>query len=273
MIVELRFLQVVASPLTGDRVTVGLVHWDGTTVRTACAFSALPPWFALGREDLESTVRALLRRASRRSEKDQRARSLLGLAEVAPVAEGLGASLVWSPVVRANTGNADAHFNAIAAEVHLAESDTASRAGYARAMRKDLVALGKLLAHDAADRIRVSQPVGTLMQITPPVSWLNGRWHHALPIHLHRDRMERPAFTVVGQVVCAIPDEDCAVIVVDVPQQGSREREAMREVDALRKALEDKRAEVVPVHGRSEMARVLRTKIEQDIGTSATAAG
>lgn len=271
MIVELRFLHVLVSPVSGDRVTVGLMHWDGTTIRTACAFHALPPWFALGREDLESTVRALLRRAAKRSEKDPRARSMLGLSDAAPVAEGFGASLFWSPVVRAQTGDPEAHFGSVAAEVHLVEDATVGAASYARAMRKDLIELGKSLARQEPERIRVSQPVGTLLQITPPVSWLNGRWHHALPIHLHRDRMERPAFTVVGQVVCAIPDDERAVVVVDVPEQGTREREAMREVNALRDALAGKQTDVLAVHGRTEMARVIRAKIERDIGISPVA--
>ena len=65
--------------------------------------------------------------------------------------------------------------------------------------------------------------------------------------------------------MCAIPEEDRAVVVVDVPAQGGRHREAMKEVDALRDVLAEKRAEVIAVHGRREMEQVMRAKVERDI--------
>lgn len=118
MVVELRFLQVLLSPLTGDRVTVGLLHWDRTTLRTACAFRALPPWFAPSRADVEATVRALLEAAAQAGASSRDGPSLASL----PVHEGVGASLVWSPIARANTGDAAAHFAALARELHLTEA-------------------------------------------------------------------------------------------------------------------------------------------------------
>lgn len=266
MNIEFRLLQLIVSHVSGDRLTIGLLHWDSFRLRAAMSFQSIPPWMASDREDLESSARAMIRAATGR--RYNTGSSFLGLEHVVPVREGLGGALAWSIVHTARTGNAEAHFRGLAAELHLTEEAPHAAATYGRELRQELIEVGRELQRIAGERVRVSQPISKVFQVTPPVSWLNGRWHHALPMHLHqghRRRMMRPAFEVVGQVTSAIPDEHQAVVIVDVPLEGQLAEAAHHEAETLRLALPPGRAEVLEVHGRQDMARRIRSKIEADV--------
>jgi hypothetical protein len=110
--VEFRYLQVITNHLSGDRVTIGLAHWDGSALRFACAVTSLRDH--AGFVHIERAARAIERSITQRSEQ---LRSASGgvhfsptLAELAPGSELIGDALVWSEVRRGITGDAAAHF-------------------------------------------------------------------------------------------------------------------------------------------------------------------
>ena len=110
--VEFRYLQVITNHLSGDRVTVGLAHWNGSALRFACAVASLRNH--AGFVEIQRAVRAIKQSMTRRSEELRSAssgvRSSQTLAELAPGSELVGDALVWSEVRRGITGDAAAHF-------------------------------------------------------------------------------------------------------------------------------------------------------------------
>ncbi len=105
--IEYRFLQIILSHVAGDRLTLGLIHWDGERPRVGSSFAS-PALHDLAQGDiLQRTVKAKLARAAGQAEQ---ARAGLGLKEVVPVREGLGSALYWSPIRASLASNPEAHF-------------------------------------------------------------------------------------------------------------------------------------------------------------------
>jgi hypothetical protein len=109
--VEFRFLRWVVWAPNGDSVSVALVHWDGTTLRTAQAPRRLSICHPAQRDVARATVGALLRRA-KSAPRDNRGAE--GLAELFSVREGAGGALNWGPILRDETRDAEKHFAAMA---------------------------------------------------------------------------------------------------------------------------------------------------------------
>jgi hypothetical protein len=104
---EYRLLQLILSHVSGDRVTLALLHWDGARLRVASSFAPLALRRTAQADVVQRTVRAKLARAVKQAEQ---APAGLGLKDVVPVCEGLGASLYGSPIRAALTHDPEARF-------------------------------------------------------------------------------------------------------------------------------------------------------------------
>jgi hypothetical protein len=141
--VEFRYLQVITNHLSGDRVTVGLAHWDGSALRFACAVASLRGH--TGFVHIERAVRAIERSITQRDEELRSASSGVlvsrTLAELAPGSELIGDALVWSEVRRGITGDSAAHFTELGSKLGLlrrhADNEPAAHAQRLRKRRSD----------------------------------------------------------------------------------------------------------------------------------------
>jgi hypothetical protein len=112
--IEFQLLQAVTNTLGDERVTLGLVHWDGEVLRSAWR-GRLPR-----RVPAAGDVRQVLRGI--RAEARRRARAAVPgrrLAEVHPVLVGRGSALEWRPERCGRTQQPAAHFEAMAGELGL----------------------------------------------------------------------------------------------------------------------------------------------------------
>jgi hypothetical protein len=114
--IEYRFLQYILSHVTGDRLTLALVHWDGEHLRTASSFAPLSYPDVAQREIVRRTVEAKLARAAKQVEKAEQG---MGLKDVVPVREGLGAALYWSPIQTSLASNPEKHFASLCESLRL----------------------------------------------------------------------------------------------------------------------------------------------------------
>ena len=120
--VGLRLLQIILSHVSGDRITVALLHWDGECLRVASSLAGLAMLEPEERDGFRVAVLDIVGEAekvARRIEQAPGARPEIGLAEVFPVREGLGAALYWTPVATLQTSRPEAHFDGLVRELHL----------------------------------------------------------------------------------------------------------------------------------------------------------
>jgi len=123
--IEYRFLQIIVSHVTGDRLTLALIHWDGERLRVASSFASLSSRVTAQEDIVRRTVLAKLARAARQAEQ---APAGLGLKQVVPVREGLGAALYWSPIRASLASDPEAHFQELCESLQLETSATAAAA-------------------------------------------------------------------------------------------------------------------------------------------------
>lgn len=242
--VEFRLFQLVLSHVSGDRVTLALLHWDGRTLRFASSeapLKALSPDQRLAAREVLRDVMRKVRATSQRVAKKPRLD--LGLAELFPVRQGFGASLYWSPVTAVRTDFAEAHFANLREELRLdSAQERRERRVTAKLVHRRLSELGEQIRAEVAepDRVRSDQVVAHLHEYTSPLSWKNGVWHHAIPLSLDGldpEAMKREVRDVVGRVELAIPPDEIPVVVSVLPQPGDGSDQAERERLTLEKCL------------------------------------
>ena len=117
--VEFQLLQLVVSYVGDERVTLGLLHWDGRTLRTHFDRGRTPPWLAIDRDDLDRTMDAIETTVQRWAEQ---ARAGQRLAEVVPVRQGAGSLLVWGPISTGQTRFPGAQYQELLELLHLVPS-------------------------------------------------------------------------------------------------------------------------------------------------------
>jgi hypothetical protein len=118
--VEHRFLQLILSPVSGDRITLALLFWDGVRLRVASLIDlgmvapAHREGIRIAAEDIvaaaETTAHDLAASAPAPG---------TGLAHIFPVREGYGAALYWAPIATVQTQDADAYFAELVTELRL----------------------------------------------------------------------------------------------------------------------------------------------------------
>jgi hypothetical protein len=105
------------------------------------------------------------------------ARLNLGLKELFPVREGMGAALHWTPVASIDARDAVAHFEELRGSLRLDEQTRDAERHVTRAnLRAQLVALGEELQPLAPSRVLVRHTVKYKQPFVSPVSWKNGKW-------------------------------------------------------------------------------------------------
>ncbi|MEZ4297414.1 MAG: hypothetical protein R3B70_20800 [Polyangiaceae bacterium] len=242
--VEYRFLQAVISDVSGDRLTVGILHWDGRALRMASSLAALKLVPEEHRETLRRVVVARFRKAEKRAAELREQPSLYGLSFVFPVREGLGAALYWTPVQEAATRDAEAHFQELKVLTHLQEQDDdASAAITNRELTSRLQMALAGLATESPARLKFANTVKHLQPYTVPVSWKNGVWHHALPLSLDglsEREMARRVRDLVGIIQVCIPVTDVAVPVAVFPAEPARHELAREEARVAEKVFSDR---------------------------------
>lgn len=260
--VEFRFLQFIVSHVTGDRVTLGLVHWDGERCRVAQSFTHVD---FCGPEQLgliKQTAKAKLKRAKRAIDKAARAAAkqgghgfLLGLASLLVVREGTGAAMYWSPIETSFTGDPEAHFEMLRVQTRLTDRPkSASGAVTNRDLSHQLLTKLNKLHEAAPNRVLLSNKVQRLQDYTAPVSWKNGLWHHAIPFSLDGADpagMARRARDLVGLVQLCIPLGDVPVPIIVYPESPALAEAARAEVRIVEEGLADRKVSLMTV-GRSD---------------------
>lgn len=275
--VEFRLLQLVLSHVSGDKLTLALVHWDGETLRVARSLAPLAVVEPAYRDGVRATAKEWIRRARKLAaelEADRQLR-LGGLRELFPVRQGLGAALLWTPLTIVQAADPEAHFVSLRHELHLNHVDQRRRRRITPGMlHDDLVALGEQLRTTLGkdERLRVGQKIEELLPFTSPLSWKNGRWHHAVPFSLDGldpEQMNREAERLYGLVQLAIPTKDVPVVVA-VPGRDSPSKHAERVTEVLRGVLSEREGDwIVPARKRwtielDLLADRVRRDVEQD---------
>jgi hypothetical protein len=267
--VQSRFLQILLSPVTGDRVTVGVVHWDGIALRAAASFDHLPTSLASEKPVLEPAVDALIRRArtaGRNATWSSRQRSILQLSDVFEVRTGLGARLCWTGVRISETDDADSHFRKLCDLAGVKEPGTKLDVAITRALRKDLVAIGKRLESKSAGRVLTNQLVRQKHAFRCPLSWKNGEWHHTVLANFARSTeqgMVEEANAVFGRVRLSVPVEDKVIVLAVLPDDAALSKTAKREAELLRDVAADVWQESVAE--RPKLVARLETRVRSDV--------
>lgn len=275
MKVEFRLLQVVLSSVSGDRVTVALVHWDGAQLRVASSPTAFTAVDASHRDGIRAAVEDIVRRANRRAREIEKQGELdVGLAHAFPVREGMGAALYWTPVSYCETSDPGAHFLELRREIRLdREPSHRTTRVTERKVFDGLVSLGEELKRESTAWVRTSHEVSYKMKYEVPLSWKNGCWHHAVPLSL--DVLDEHAIDdeirrMYGLVDLSLPEADVAVFVAAMPSSRSTSAHAERDLKMLRLMLKSKRAvDLVIPHrqGRTLNLEPIARRVREDLGS------
>jgi hypothetical protein len=271
--VQFRFLQLVLSHVTGDKVSVALLHWDGETLRVASSLEPLAVCAPEQRSAIQATVKTFVSRAKQRARELSAEQKPLdsGLADLFRVREGLGSALYWSPVAAVDTRGPADHFEALCSVARLDRQKRRSPRRYsANDLSKDLIQMGRELSAIAPDRVRVDTTVERTKAYQSPLSWKNGHWHHAMPFAVHGlepDDVDAEVARVIGLVQLALPEGDVPVVVAALPPDPNSAKATRAEAKLICGELADRGCEVVTTKlaGRhAELAQV-RRRIERDI--------
>jgi hypothetical protein len=125
--VELRLLQLILSPVSGDRITLALLFWDGARLQLARSID-LGMVAPAHREGIRIAAEDIVS-AAEKTARDLAASAPppgAGLAQIFPVREGYGAALYWAPVVTVQTGDAGAYFAELVTELRLDRDESTS---------------------------------------------------------------------------------------------------------------------------------------------------
>lgn len=222
--VEFRLLQFVTNIVGDERVTVGLVHWDGGTLRSAWEPERVPSEAPAGGAARE-LIRALRDDAAERAPVGQA--PVGGLAEVYPVREGHGSRLFWDTLRQGWATSGERDFLVLAEALALRparerrEASGPTRLPRSESFRDALIGLGNTLSGrlDPA-RFEINRRVVGLGELVSPISWMNGRWHHSFPLNLHKPdpkAVNTRVATALGTLEIAVPQSEVGVIVAQTP--------------------------------------------------------
>jgi hypothetical protein len=268
--VEFRLLQFIISHVTGDRVSVALLHWDGRQLRVASSLDHLAVCSPAQRQIVRSTVKILLAKAAKVARGlTRRARLDLGLRELFPVREGLGAALYWTPPTVVETGDIEAHFEELSAKLRLdREGVRQPRRFSSRALGHQLVAGGERLAASAPDRVKLEHEVRSKKTYVSPLSWKNGKWHDTLPFSLDgldEEQITRESAQLLGLAELALPADHVPVVIAAFHPQLAQRTTA--EANIVKRWLSKRGCVVLPapVSGHTASLDDVLKRVEDDI--------
>lgn len=253
--VEYCLLQLMLSPLSGDRVTLAVLHWDRSELRVHVSLDCLRWVLFEDRDAMRAAVNGVVRRARRAARGSHRQTSMFGLAELMGAVEGDGEALYCAPIVSL-PGEVDGgpHFQLLMSELRMVRARW-RRLSTSRLGRR-LEALGRALQDElGAERIRTRMRVERRHGFSPPLSWHAGSWHHAIPwsVEPHEQRkLDAETERIYGLVELAIPADHVPIVVASMAELNGMARRA---IELLRDALSQRAVEVlvVPRSGRSKL--------------------
>lgn len=213
--VDYRFLRAVTNPVTGDEVTIGVLHWDGQDLRFAHALRAVP-------QELKGEVRRVLNLIDERVTQTPRGQSDLfkqDLARLFPVAEGRGSVIHWGKPVSGLSSSGAVHF-----------SQLVDAAGLQATLREDHVSKNTLhhWMHDVAIRLHELAPERVQLNsrspghipFPSPIAWKNGVWNFALPWSFDSNKcLEDQVRSLVGQLTTGLDQNSHAAVVFFAPAE------------------------------------------------------
>lgn len=273
--IEFRLLQVILSPVSGDRITLALLHWDGRTLRVTSSMAGLIACEPAHREGIRMAAEDIVRQAHRTSARVEKEPLLdVGLAHVFPVREGLGAALYWTPITTLRSADAVAHFAELRQELRLDRdrSGTSKRLSTKR-VQQYVLRLGETLKVEEpiGSHVWVDHEVRSKLAYRAPLSWKNGALHHALPFSFdcaQHAEMVRLVEYIYGLVSLSIPSGDVPVLVPVLPKEPERAAEATSELRVLRTEIASHRVVDVVIpewRGSSLSLDELATRVRKDV--------
>jgi hypothetical protein len=241
-VVESRFLQVLVSAVTGDRVTIGLMHWDGVLLRSMLNLSSVPLLLKSERKQLGQEARAQLKRATRaaREAAPNGQRTILGLGHVLERVDFGSERLRWTSSQMSQVDEPLVHFHGVCESLGFGKRRGVSEESRIRALRKELGVLGEEMERQGQGAVQTEHVVSFRHALRSPISWKNGRWHHVVVANFDRKlarSISEEAEQVLGRVRLSIPLEDRGVVVVLMPSDETLRACAESEVAALAEQL------------------------------------
>jgi hypothetical protein len=267
--IEYRFLQIIVNPVSGDRATIALVHWDGGELRVASSFGAAP-------KTVTAAQKAVLKKLVRGIEEQKKEiggtasqKLPLRLNDVLPVREGVSSSIEWTRVRVGKTRDSRKHFDELRALVHLDERVERRERPTQRKLHEELTELGRELQTRFPKAVVVNVDVqGPVHHYRSPLSWKNGKWHHAVPFEmdeLDSKKLAQRSEGIFGKVNMSFdPKVDVPVVVAVLPADPVRAMAARAEADALRTLIGKGNGDVVVDDADGYLA-ALRGVIERDV--------
>lgn len=266
--VEFRYYQCLLNPLSGDRVTIALLHWDGRRLRLADALPVLPPVRKESRKMVERGLKALRQMVALANETQHPEGALLQ--DVFRVREGMGSLLFWSELKGALTDHPEQHFNETKELLQLAPPAHRAVRLSTRRLFHELISLGKELAKDAPGRILVKTTIGEQHRTISPVSWKNGRWHHTFPcsfVGLDKSEIQAEAERLLGSVQMSIPQGEIPVVLAVLPEDPALAELCRRETELVEEALATHQPLVLLPRVGQGHTEQLEQRIRQDVVT------
>lgn len=257
--VSYRFLQAVTNPLTGDSVTVGLLHWDGSDLRFAANWRELDH----GKADAKRALKAI-EHGSKALSTLQLDLFLHDVDKVFPVAEGRGAMLRWAEPRAGQTADPVNHFNRLVVDAGLANSTADAGASPRKVIRSSLVVLADRLSREYPDRVKVEPETSGHYPFKVPIAWKNAVDHFALPVAFE-GKIEDQIRSLVGKIQTGIGRKDRAVIVYTPPPDQACAAHLEQELRFLADTTQARHLSVAPSErGRFDMA-ALEVLVRNDV--------
>jgi hypothetical protein len=260
--VSYRFLTVTVNQATGDRVTVGLLHWDGSSLRFASSARGAPVAI---RRDVERTLADLEHRVSKVPD----GQLMLGDATVRDVLfvpEGVGSALFWGDLVLGLTMNSDHHFAQLS-EAAGFESVRTRRSSGLSELRRLLVTTGQRLVVEYPDLVRLDQQTRGHLPFSSPLTWRNTGWHHSVSLSFAAPStsVEEQIRSVVGLVRTGLADSESAMIWYVPPRGEDLVRKVESEMQYLKDELPHLRARSLAPPGTEDAAHEIESVVRQDV--------
>jgi hypothetical protein len=211
--VDYRFLRAVINPITGDEVTIGVLHWDGHRLRFASAPRSVP-------QDLKGEVKRVLRSIRERVTQIPPGRTdLLGLdiAALFPVPEGRGSLIHWGNPVSGLSSSSEQHFAQL---VEAAGFQTSAKDTHVskNTLRTWINGAAHQLQNLAPERVTLDSPSPGHIPFDAPIAWKNGVWNFALPwsFDSHKE-LEEQVRSLVGQLTTGLDHQARGAVIFFAP--------------------------------------------------------
>ncbi len=213
--VDYRFLRAVTNSVTGDEVTIGVLHWDGQELRFAQALRGVP-------QDLRGEVKRVLNLVNDRVGQVPRGQSALlkqDLAQLFPVPEGRGSLIHWGKPVSGLSSSGARHFEQLVDAAGLQVSTRDSHVSK-NTLRSWIHGAAGRLRDLAPERIQLDCESRGHIPFESPLAWKNGVWNFTLPWSFDSNKeLEDQVRSLVGQLKTGLDESSKAAVVFFAPSE------------------------------------------------------